>query len=95
VAATEHPLTRADFDRCRWEEVIAGSKEKECFAYACLFFGRLKQARDAGDEVAAAIFRRKACGNLPETALSEVEWFPRLTTHLLRGYAHGRYRTIV
>ena len=51
---------------------------------------------DAGWPVAVAVVvRRGACGNLPETALSEVEWFARLTTHLLRGYAHGRYRTIV
>src|SRR4051794_11783066 len=52
----ERALTRSDFDRCRWEEVIAGLPEKTCHEYSGPYLQRANQARDAGDPVAEAVF---------------------------------------
>lgn len=52
----DHPLTRDDFDRCCWEEIIAGVSEKDCHNYIGPFIQRSNQARDAGDTVAQAVF---------------------------------------
>ena len=51
------PLTRADFDRCRWEEVIAGIEEKNCqnTTPPPSSNGRTPPAT-SGDSVAQALF---------------------------------------
>lgn len=52
----EQPLTRADFDRCGWEEVLTAAPQKNCQEYFGPFMHRAKQAREAGDPVAEAVF---------------------------------------
>ena len=49
-------LTRADFDRCAWEAALADADKKETFSYSMQFGRRLRQAKESGDEVAAAVF---------------------------------------
>jgi hypothetical protein len=56
MSVFEQPLTRADFDRCRWEEVITGITEKNCQNYFGPFIQRANTARDVGDPVAQAVF---------------------------------------
>ncbi len=56
MSGLEQPLTRADFDRCRWEEVIAGVPRMNCQDYFGPFHQRARQAREAGDGVAEAVF---------------------------------------
>ncbi len=40
MSVFEQILSRDDFDRCRWEEVIAVAPEKDCQEYSSLFLGR-------------------------------------------------------
>jgi hypothetical protein len=56
MAATEYPLTRADFDRCRWQEVITGAQKSECFSYCMECHKKLRAAIEAKDEAAKAVF---------------------------------------
>jgi hypothetical protein len=56
MSVFEQPLTRADFDRCHWEGVIAGIAEKSCQNYSGPFIHRSNTARDVGDPVAQAVF---------------------------------------
>jgi hypothetical protein len=56
MSVFEQPLTRADFDRCRWEEAIAGVAEKDCHNYFGPFIQRAKQAHEGSDPVAEAVF---------------------------------------
>jgi hypothetical protein len=56
MSVFEQPLTRADFDRCRWEEVIAGAPRKNCQDYFGPLHQRARQAREGGDPVAEAVF---------------------------------------
>jgi hypothetical protein len=56
MSVFEQPLTRADFDRCRWEEVVTAALQKNCQDYFGPFMHRAKQAREAGDSVAEAVF---------------------------------------
>ncbi len=56
MSAFDQVLSRGDFERCRWEEVIAGSVRKDCQEYSSLFLGKASQARAASDSVADAVF---------------------------------------
>jgi hypothetical protein len=56
MAATDVPLTLADFARCNWETAVAEADKKETFSYCIQFNKRLRQAMENGDSVAAAVF---------------------------------------
>jgi hypothetical protein len=56
MSVFDQVLSRGDFDRCRWEEVIAGSAKKDCQEYSSLFLTKASQARAASDAVADAVF---------------------------------------
>jgi hypothetical protein len=52
----EQALSRSDFDRCRWEEVLAAAPKKDCQEYSSLFLAKAIQARKESDPVADAVF---------------------------------------
>jgi hypothetical protein len=56
MSVLEQPLTRADFDRCRWEEVVASAPRKDCQEYSSLSLAKAIQARKESDPVADAVF---------------------------------------
>lgn len=56
MPATEHPLTQADFDQTRWEELLSGAKKPETFSYCTEFGKALRAAKDIGDAAATAVF---------------------------------------
>src|SRR6266849_729408 len=56
MSVFEQPLTRSDFDRCRWEEVIESAKKKTCHEYMGPFMQRARQAREGSDKEAEAVF---------------------------------------
>lgn len=56
MSVFEQALSRSDFDRCCWEDVITGSPKKTCQEYFGLFLRKANQSRDAGDPVAEAVF---------------------------------------
>lgn len=49
-------LTKDDFDRCRWQDVIARCSNKECLYYYQLFFTEAKDCKQRGDARAEAVF---------------------------------------
>jgi hypothetical protein len=50
------PLTKDDFDRCGWREVIINCAEKECSSYYNLFFAKAREAETTGDIKAQELF---------------------------------------
>ena len=53
MPATEHPLTKADFDRIDWEALLDKSEKREAFNYSMEF---LKPLREAVDATATAVY---------------------------------------
>lgn len=49
-------LTKEDFDKACWEDVIRLSKKKECFAYSELFSKKAEEARKNSDTKNEAVF---------------------------------------
>jgi uncharacterized protein YjiS (DUF1127 family) len=49
-------VTRDDFERCNWQEVIASCEEKECVAYSTRFFAKAREAERSGDTKAQGVF---------------------------------------
>jgi hypothetical protein len=56
MAVFDQVLSLSDFDRCRWEEVVATAHKKDCQEYSYLFLGKAGQARKESDSVAEAVF---------------------------------------
>jgi hypothetical protein len=50
------PLSKPDFDACKWEEVIDQCPKKECFSYSDLFFVKAKEADANGDSKTYELF---------------------------------------
>jgi hypothetical protein len=49
-------VTRDDFERCNWQEVIASCEDKECVAYSTRFFAKAREAEGSGDTKAQGVF---------------------------------------
>ncbi|SRR5713226_3256505 len=49
-------LTKDDFDRCNWQDVILSCPRKRCLDYSPRFSNKAAEARDAGDSTAHAVF---------------------------------------
>jgi hypothetical protein len=49
-------VTRDDFERCNWQEVIANCEEKECIAYSTRFFAKAREAEGSGNTRAQGVF---------------------------------------
>lgn len=49
-------ISREDFDRCRWEDVIAQSDERTCQRYSTLFFAKARDAETGEDKKAQGVF---------------------------------------
>ena len=52
----KRPLTLADLQRCKWEQVVAGASQKGCFHYSEFFGENCRAAEAAGDHEAAEAF---------------------------------------
>jgi hypothetical protein len=50
------PLSKEDFDKCNWQEVITTCEQKECHIYSRLYFEEAKKAEEAGDTKVQEIF---------------------------------------
>lgn len=50
------PLSKADFDACKWDEVIDQCPKKECFNYSDLFYVKAKDADATGDSKTHELF---------------------------------------
>jgi hypothetical protein len=53
---SEFSPSKKDFDRTKWEEVVASCDEKECGTYSDAFFAKAKEAEAAGDVTAHQVF---------------------------------------
>src|SRR5258708_2371205 len=49
-------LTKDDFDRCNWQDVIHSCPRKRCLDYSPRCVNKAAEARDAGDSTAHAVF---------------------------------------
>jgi hypothetical protein len=56
VAATEHPLTRADFDRTGWEALLDKAEKREAFSYSMQFLRVLREVSEASNATATAVY---------------------------------------
>lgn len=56
MPATDYPLTKADFDRCKWEEALETASKKDTFSYCIEFNKRLRNAKEAKDDLAEAVY---------------------------------------
>jgi hypothetical protein len=56
MSVFEQPLTRGDFDRLPWQEVVEAAGKKTCHEYMGPFMHRARLAREAGDRVAEAAY---------------------------------------
>lgn len=52
---SETPLTKDDFERCNWQNVILSSPRKRCSDYFLLFVSKAKEAEALGDIKAHAV----------------------------------------
>jgi hypothetical protein len=50
------PLTKADFDILRWEQIINACNEKECTSYMDKFFAKAKEMETSGNDKAQEIY---------------------------------------
>ncbi len=53
----EQAVTSADFERCQWEQALAGAARATCFDYFELLGRKRTEAAAAGDAAAVAVFR--------------------------------------
>lgn len=50
------PLSKADFEDHKWEDIIGGCQEKDCVSYSPLFFARARELEATGDQKGSELF---------------------------------------
>jgi hypothetical protein len=62
---SDYKLSKEDFERIGWQEIIAGSSDKTCWSYSSLYRQRAEEVHVAGDALAEAVLRKLELWSFP------------------------------